>query len=120
MYEIKVKARLGPETEDDKQVKVLNRVITWKDGVIEYEAGQRHDEINVRGLGFGETRTSVCTLGDKSLVDDEQPLEDADATLCRVLTARAIYLAQDRSDLGYVAKELSRKMSSPTWGDWTN
>ena len=103
MYEIKVKARLGPEKGDDKQVKVLHRVITWKDGVIEYEADQRHAEIIVRDLGLGETRTSVCTPGDKSLVDDEQPLEDANATMYRALTARAIYLAQDISELGYVA-----------------
>ena len=36
----------------------------------------------------------------------------------RALVARANYLAQDRVDIAYSAKELCRKMSKPTAADW--
>ena len=40
-----------------------------------------------------------------------------DATQHRALTARGNYLAQDRSDIQYAIKELSRGMATPTVGD---
>ena len=36
----------------------------------------------------------------------------------RALAARGNYLAQDRSDIGFAVKELSRRMSEPTEADW--
>ena len=37
-FEVKVKASLGPDKNDDKRVRVLNRIIHWIDGVgIKYE-----------------------------------------------------------------------------------
>ena len=41
-----------------------------------------------------------------------------DALLYRAIVARANYLAQDRFDIAYAVKELSRGMSSPTYADW--
>jgi hypothetical protein len=35
-------------------------------------------------------------------------------TLYMAAVARGIYLAQDRSDIGYAVKESSRKMAKPT------
>ena len=40
-----------------------------------------------------------------------------EATLYRALVARGIYLSQDRSDIQYAVKELSRKMSKPNRAD---
>ena len=34
----------------------------------------------------------------------------------RAVTARALYLSQDRSDIQYAVKELSRNMSAPNRG----
>ena len=36
----------------------------------------------------------------------------------RALVARANYLSQDRSDIAYATKELSRRMSDPCTEDW--
>ena len=36
----------------------------------------------------------------------------------RGMTARGIYLAQDRTDIGYAVKELSRRMAEPREADW--
>ena len=57
-FEVKFKARLGPEEPDDKAARVLNRVVQWTDEGITYEADQRHAEIIVKALGLkGESRT---------------------------------------------------------------
>ena len=45
-------------------------------------------------------------------------LESHDATMYRAIVARGIYLAQDRSDIAFAVKELSRRMSSPDTRDW--
>ena len=37
-FEIKVRAKLGPEDSDDKVVTILGRTVRWKDWGIEYEA----------------------------------------------------------------------------------
>ena len=42
-FDVKFKARLGPDRHDDKIARVLNRVIEWNDEIgIRYEADQRH------------------------------------------------------------------------------
>ena len=51
--------------------------------------------------------------------DDDVLLNDREATRYRALSARLNYLAQDRPDLLYAVKEVARRMSTPTCGDWT-
>ena len=50
---------------------------------------------------------------DREEEGDEEELEPDRATTYRALVARANYLAQDRTDIGYVVKELCRRMSAP-------
>ena len=50
---------------------------------------------------------------------DEQIPEQM-VTKYRACAARAMYLAQDRSDIGYAVKEVSRGMAAPTEGDLNN
>ena len=42
IFEIKLKARLGPDEKDDKHVRILNRVVEWDQEGVKYEADQRH------------------------------------------------------------------------------
>ena len=49
-YNIKLSAALGPGRNDDKSVRILNRIVTWTDEGLEYEADQRHAELIVREL----------------------------------------------------------------------
>ena len=37
-YEIKFRGRLGPETSDDKSIRILNRVVWWDEAGVHYEA----------------------------------------------------------------------------------
>ncbi len=45
-YEIKVRALLGPEAGDDKEITILNRTVRWKKNEIEYEA-DRKDAVKI-------------------------------------------------------------------------
>ena len=51
----KVKGRLGPGDGDQKEMRVLNRVIEWTPNGIKYEADQRHAEIIYQELGLKES-----------------------------------------------------------------
>merc|ERR1711911_93626 len=112
------RGRLGPGEADDKSIRILNRVVQWTRDGIEYEADQRHSEIIVPELGLNGTSKSVSTPSVKSSTQSEDALASHEATLYRALVARANYLAQDRSDIGFVVKELCRHMSSPSKSDW--
>ena len=48
---------------------------------------------------------------------DEEGLKGREATEFRALAARANYLALDRPDIAYSAKECCRGMANPTKGD---
>jgi len=87
---------------------------------VEYEPDQRHAEIIVASMNLSNAN-GVTTPGSHSsevYVGDEEHLRGHEATLFRALAARANYLGQDRPDIQFAAKEIARKMSSPTQGDW--
>ena len=43
---------IGPESRDKKQVRVLNRTVTYTNAGIEYEPDPRHAEIILKDLGL--------------------------------------------------------------------
>ena len=113
---------LGPNKEHMKEVKILNRIVTWKQHQgITYEADPRHVEIILEQLGLGEAKM-VSTPGTReegrTQEDHQQPLGENQATTYRALVARCNYLAPDRPDIAYAVKELARSMAAPTKGDW--
>eukprot|EP00973_Karenia_brevis_P041928 5803671-Karenia_brevis.AAC.1 len=44
-FEIKVRAVLGPDSKDDKEVTILGRIVRWVEEGIEYEADPKHRKI---------------------------------------------------------------------------
>merc|ERR1711973_531261 len=119
-FEVKFRGRIGPGISDDKSIRILNRVVTWTEEGIEYEADQRHAEIIVKSLDLQADSKNVTTPGIRRewTPEDEKELSPEDATAYRASVARGNYLAQDRTDIQYAVKELSRSMSKPTEGDW--
>ena len=119
VYELKVRAILGPDPRDDKQVRILNRIVSWNNSGIQYEPDQRHVEIVIKALGL-EKAKPVSTPGIREHLTPEgdKALEGATATLYRSMVMRLNYLAQDRPDIQFACKELARGMSSPTEGHW--
>ena len=119
-FELKLKGIIGPRKEDQKEMRVLNRVVTWDERGLRYEADQRHVEILVNQLGLGESK-SLATPGDKNEVENlgeegDEQLGEEQVRNYRACVARANYVTQDRTDIGFSVKELSRGMSNPTQG----
>ena len=118
-FDVKFRGRLGPGEGDDKCIRSLNRVVEWSESGITYEADQRHAEIVVTQLGLENSVKTLTTPGRREEAEgDDLELSREDATRYRALTARANYLAQDRSDIQFSVKELCRKASDPRSGDW--
>jgi len=116
-YELKKGGRLGPGAKDTKELTILNRVIRWTDMGLEYEADPRQAERFLEGLGLDDGCKSVATPGQKLEIDalkEDKSIPADEYSVFRALAARSNYLAQDRIDLQFSAKEVCRFMSSPT------
>lgn len=122
-YELKLRGVLGPgrDPRDTTEITILNRVVKWGGQGIEYEADPRHAEIIIKQLGLREGK-AAATPGTKASKGDEdgEPLVGEEATNFRALTARANYLAQDRPDITFAVKELTRRMAGPTTKDFAD
>lgn len=55
-FEVKLKGRLGPEKQDCKELRVLNRILRMTDKGVAWEADPRHAEHVVRALELTECR----------------------------------------------------------------
>ena len=115
-FESKHRGRIGPAIEDAKEMRILNRIVTWTDNGIEYEGDQRHVEICMQNLGLEIDSREVGTPTDKDRrgVKEEEYLDQSSSTRYRGLVARMNYLGQDRSDIQFTIKELSKDMANPT------
>ena len=99
----------------------MNRIVEWKEDGIHYEADQRHAEIIVAQMGLNDESRSANTPGQKHTGELEgEELKPDEARMYRGMVARANYLGEDRSDIQYAVKELSRNMSQPRENDWAN
>lgn len=109
---------LSVEEGDAKQAEFLGRTISAQDWGIEIEADGRL----AKGLleEFDpESKLRADTPGMK-LEEDETPKElmvAAGAHKFRRGAPKLNYLAQDRADLSFASKEISRRMSAPAVGD---
>ena len=117
-YELKEAARLGPAPEDDKEARILNRIVRWTKDGIEYEADPRQVEKFLEDLDFaGEGVKGVVTPGLKiqaHQLQTESGLPAKDHTKFRALAARSNYLAADRPDVVFAAEEVCRMMAKLT------
>ena len=63
-FESKVKGRIGPASNDEKSMRVLNRLVHWTREGIEYEADQRHAELIIQELNLKADSKGVNTPGE--------------------------------------------------------
>ncbi len=90
-------------------------MIEWTQQGIRIEADQRHAEIIIEHLGLLNNAKGVSTpYENKESNQEELERSGEDSTLYLACVARADFLSQDRSDIQYAVKELSRSMSTPT------
>ena len=105
-----------PNTIQD--IRVLNRIITWKEDGIWWEPDARHAELVIDLLGDGPRGAKVKTPLAKGSVEDLKNatvfLNDEEATQYRSVAMRAAYLAQDRPDLQVATRSLAQGLQRPT------
>ena len=115
-YELTESARLGPGSDDDREARILNRVVRWTAKGLEYEADPRQCERLIRDMKLEGCKT-IGTPGVKvtaQQVADDEELSPDKASPFRAVAARGNYLAADRPDVQFPAKETCRFMSKPT------
>ena len=125
-YEVKVRARLGPEPKDDKEATLLGRVVRCEDWGLTCEADPKHREMVLDALGLQHTSKSLTTPGTKEEQGGgrtqqahvrvaQKPRED---TRYRAIVARLNYMAADMPDIRFACKEACREMSRPSDESW--
>ena len=70
-FELKIRGRLGEAPSDDKEIRILNRIVRILPRGISYEADPRHAELLVKSLGLAESK-SVLTPGVKKPYDEAE------------------------------------------------
>jgi hypothetical protein len=108
---------VGLQRGEVPEVKFLGRLIRATPHGLEIEADRRLAIKIVEEANLGGGKGVEHPGGAESKGGPEIPLSGADATLYRRGVAIINFLAQDRGDLSYASKELSRRMSSPTSSD---
>ena len=115
---------LGPGQDETREIKFLGRTIKWTSGGLEYSGDKNHSKTLLEEWGMTDCKT-VVTPGvaeektSKEQDDDEEALSRDQCRAYRRAAARLNYMAQDRPDLAYAAKELSRAMANPKPADVT-
>ena len=127
---VKLLGVLGPcaNLGDKDELRVLNRIVRFTrpsfggEGAIEWEPDPRHVEILARQLGLEGKVKTLTAPGRKPPATGVEgaPLSEEMRTIYRSATMRYAYLAQDRADLQFSAKELARSMQNPCHHDWEN
>ena len=115
-FELVVKATLGPEVGDDKKASLLNRLLTWEDSRLLWECDPRQIDLAVAELGLVGSKPR-STPGIKVSLEEREkavPLPPEAVRAYRGAAARIGYIAHDRFDLLYPAKECLRGMQKPT------
>ena len=143
-FELK-KEVIGPEPTDQKELKVLGRIVTYTSSGITCEADPGHLEAVVEALDLSASKPVVSPgareeggVTAKELLERrmvyrgpedvagrdsrfpemvDEPLVGEQASLYMSLAARLNYYSLDRPDCQYGVKELMRKLSRPTQED---
>ena len=128
----------GPHPEDPKELRVLGRIVTYREDGLTIEADPSHLEMVVDALGL-ENAKSVVSPGQRedsgitqqellerrlipALVPDDTvvpaPLQGEQFDLYRSMAARLLYYGLDRPDVQFATKELMRKLGAPDEEHW--
>ena len=106
---MKIRGRLGEGPDDDKEIRILNRIVRVLPNGVSYEADPRHAELLAKSLGLTECKP-VTTPGIKSYVEDESEVkygiaEDADeavvAAIGQTKLHRGVSSVQFADDIEY-------------------
>ena len=100
-----------------KEATVLNRVVRWSEQGLEYEADPRQGGKLLEELGLGGESSVVtvpCGKVQAPQLSADTPLLISEHTGFRAHATRANYLAADRPECQFAAKEVCRDVANPT------
>ena len=119
----KLEGVLGPSPSqgDAQELTCLNKIFRWVLGengqppAIEVEPDPRHIDILADQFGLKDSSKFLSAPGVKTDVDGDwnEPLEPLEVKAFRSACMRASYLSEDRIDIRYAVKEVSRMMATP-------
>ena len=104
---------LGPHRDGVTEVAFLRRTIRWTRGGLEWEGDPKHVAGLVKEAGLEGARGAETPGVRQDEAEEAEELPAKEAALYRRGCARVNYIAQDRADLSFASKELSRTMSRP-------
>ena len=104
-YEIKMRGVIGPDGDDLKETRILNRMVRWTDDGIEYEADDKYTRTIVADLSLqtDSKGSDVPLARDYEAVDGDIELDEYEAKQYRRIASTVNYLALDRPDLQFTA-----------------
>ena len=94
-YELREGGRVGPGDEDDKEGRVLQRVVRWTNDGLEHGADPRQIERLIESQGLDDSCKTVVTPGlkpTKERMEEEKPLRSKLQTPYRADGARCNYV----------------------------
>ena len=104
---------------------ILNRIVRWVRATatdpekIEMDADARHVPHLAQQLGLGEKSKAVVTPGVRDSGARGEELDAERRQTYRSAAMRLAYLAQDRPEIAFAAKEIARCMSVPDEAAWS-
>ena len=113
------KTVLGNKPGDKHQAKYLNRLLRWgTDNKVEYEGDPRHAQLLLKEWGMEHCRPSQVPITKKLMEElgSGGDLPEHEARGVRRAIARLNYMSQDRPDISFAARELSKYMAKPQIG----
>ena len=120
-FKIKLRAMLGPDEKDDKEVILLGRRVRWLHDRIEWEADPNHRRKVLEHFGMDDSTRALSCNEEKNMKEeegDDEELSKEEAKIYRGLAARLNFMSQDCPDLQFPIKPCSREMARPTRGSW--
>jgi len=119
-YDLKLRAVIGDEDGDDKEVTILNRTLKHVGHGFEYYADERHEVEIRKEFGIGAESKGLESPVEKEDLQagfdeevDDPELDGMAGRRYRGVAARGNYLSLDRMDLQFAAKEACRQMAKP-------
>ena len=120
-YQVKIRARLGPEPGDDKSAVLLGRQIAWHDWGVSCRSDAKYRSNVIKALGLAEDSKELAVTGRKEVPGEgkeEGPRVMGEDKQFRSLVASINYMSIDQPDLQYACKEACREMAAPSDESW--
>ena len=117
-YDLKKKT-IGPNQNEEHELKYLNRVISWDtDNFIRYRGDDKHSRRLIEEWGLDHAKGASVPMSKEQMegLDQGELLGSTDARRVRGSIARLIFMSMDRPDLAAAARALSQRMQSPREG----